>query len=253
MSESVQRPASITILGVPVHNLTYEEALARIATMIEAGRPHQIVTVNPEFLVMASRDPHFRRVLLAADLALADGVGLQLAAALQGRRFVSRVAGSELLYRLAPVAAERGWRLFFLGAAPGVAVRAAKHLRAAYPTLEIETNAADPTPEGTAAALAHVQAVRPDILMVAYGAPTQDLWIARHGRAAGVPVMMGIGGSLDYVAGVVPRAPKLWRDLGLEWLYRLVRQPWRWRRQLRLPLFVVLVLGERFRPPKREA
>jgi N-acetylglucosaminyldiphosphoundecaprenol N-acetyl-beta-D-mannosaminyltransferase len=239
----VQSPDSITILGVPVHNLTYDEALARIGGMVEAGRPHQIATVNPEFLVVARRHAEFRRALLEADLALADGVGLQLAAALQGRRFTGRVPGSELVYRLLPVAAARGWRLFFLGAAPGVAARAAGAARARYRELQI----ADPTPEGAAAALDHIRAARPDILLVAYGAPTQDLWIARHGAQAGVPVMMGVGGTLDFLAGVTPRPPRIYHRLGLEWLYRLWQQPWRWRRQMRLPLFVLLVLLERVR------
>ncbi|HBY97246.1 MAG TPA: hypothetical protein DEP84_25460, partial [Chloroflexi bacterium] len=130
------RPESITVLRVPIHNLTFDEALARIAAMIATGRPNQIVTINPEFLVIARNNPAFHTVLASADLALADGVGLQLAAALQGRRFVSRVPGSELVYRLAPLAAAHGWRLFFLGAGPGIAERAAQVLRAQYPTLK---------------------------------------------------------------------------------------------------------------------
>ncbi|MDQ4078401.1 MAG: WecB/TagA/CpsF family glycosyltransferase [Chloroflexota bacterium] len=243
----LQKPASITILGVPIHNLTYEEAFARIDGMIASGRPHQIVTVNPEFLVIARENDPFYETLVNADLAFADGVGLQLAALFQGRRFVSRVAGSVLVYRLAPLAAERGWRLFFLGAGPGVAAQAAQALRRRYPTIQIDVNGADPTPEGTAGALAHIQSVRPDILLVAYGAPTQDLWIARYGETAGVPVMMGIGGTLDFLAGVVPRPPPISHTLGLDWLYRLWKQPYRWRRQLRLPLFVLLVLTERAR------
>ncbi len=236
---------SITILGVPVHNLTYDQALACIVAMVESRRPHQIVTVNPEFLVIARSDAGFHRVLRSADLALADGVGLHLAAALQGRRFVSRVPGSLLVDRLAPLAAEKGWRLFFLGAGPGVAARAAHAYQARCPGLQIEVNGADPTPQGAAQALAHIRAARPDILLVAYGAPVQDLWIARHRAEVAVPVMMGIGGTLDFVAGTAPRPPAIYHRLGLEWLYRLWTQPWRWRRQLRLPIFVFLAVAER--------
>jgi N-acetylglucosaminyldiphosphoundecaprenol N-acetyl-beta-D-mannosaminyltransferase len=238
---------SITILGVRVHNLTYDEVLDSISAMVATGRPHQIVTANPEYLVIAHGDPEFQQVLESADLVLADGVGLQWAALLQGRRFVSRVPGSELVYRVAPAAAARGWRLFFLGAGPGVAARAGEVLRNRYPGLEIETDGADPTEEGTASALAHIRAVRPDILLVAYGAPSQDLWIARNLAAAGVPAVMGVGGTFDFIAGIVPRPPGFVRTLGLEWLYRLVRQPWRWRRQLRLPVFVFLAVAERLR------
>ncbi len=111
--------------------------------------------------------------------------------------------------------------------------------------MQIAVSDADPTPEGTAAALAQIRRDRPDILMVAYGAPKQDLWIAWHKEEAGVPVMIGIGGTLDFLAGTAPRPPQIWHTLGLEWLYRLWKQPWRWRRQLRLPLFVWLVLAER--------
>lgn len=241
------KASPITILGVPIHNLTYDEALARVAGMVQAGGTHQVVTVNPEFLVIARRDLEFRRALLQADLALADGVGLQLAAAMQGRRFVTRVPGSELVYRLLPLAAARGWRLFFLGAAPGVAVRAAEVARASYPGLVVEADGADPTPQGAAAALAHVRAVRPDVMLVAYGAPAQDVWIARYGAEAQVPVMMGVGGTLDFLAGTAERPPHTLHRLGLEWLYRLLRQPWRWRRQLRLPVFVGLAVAERIR------
>jgi N-acetylglucosaminyldiphosphoundecaprenol N-acetyl-beta-D-mannosaminyltransferase len=242
-----RKASAITILGVPVHNLTYDEALARIGAMVEAGRPHQVVTVNPEFLVIARRDLEFRRALLQADLALADGVGLQLAAAMQGRRFATRVPGSELVYRLLPLAAARGWRLFFLGASPGVALRAAEVARASYPGLMVEADGADPTPQGTSTALAHIRAARPDVLLVAYGAPAQDVWIARHGAEAQVPVMMGVGGTLDFIAGTAARPPHTLHRLGLEWLYRLWKQPWRWRRQLRLPVFVGLALAERIR------
>lgn len=236
---------TITILDVPIHNLTYDQTFARIQEMIDSGAPHQVVTVNPEFLVMARQDASFRRVLQGADLVLADGVGLHLGAWLQRKRFVARVAGSQLVYRLAPLAAQQGWRLFFLGAGPGVAEDAAQRLRSQYPGINITVNEADPTDEGTASALAHIHTVRPDILLVAYGAPKQDLWIARYKEKAAVPVMIGIGGTLDVIAGRTPRPPQWLHDIGLEWLYRLWTQPWRWRRQLRLPVYVFLILAER--------
>ncbi|MBI1299431.1 WecB/TagA/CpsF family glycosyltransferase [bacterium] len=236
---------TITILDVLIHNLTYAETFARIEKMIHTGAPHQVATVNPEFLVVARQDPSFRGVLQAADLVLADGVGLHLGAWLQGKRFVSRVAGSQLVYRLSPLAAQKGWRLFFLGAGPGVAEEAAQRLRDHYPHIDITVNAADPTEAGTAAALDHIRSTRPDILLVAYGAPQQDLWIAHNKEKAAVPVMIGIGGTLDVIAGRTPRPPQWLHDIGLEWLYRLWKQPWRWRRQLRLPVFVGLVIAER--------
>ncbi|MBX3001361.1 MAG: WecB/TagA/CpsF family glycosyltransferase [Caldilineaceae bacterium] len=243
----------IPILGVPIHNLTYDETFAHIKRMIASGQPHQLATVNPEFLVMAQRDLDFRRALLDADLRLADGVGLQWGAMLQGTRFVSRVAGSQLVYRLAPLAADKGWRLFFLGAGPGVAMAAAERLRAEHPAIQIEVNGADPTPEGSAAALRHIRSVQPDILLVAYGAPKQDLWIARHKAEAGVPVMIGVGGTLDVIAGRTPRPPQWMHDLGFEWLFRLWKQPGRWRRQLRLPIYVGMLLAEKAKGKRQKA
>lgn len=241
----MEHPPTITILDIPIHNVTYAETFAWIEEMIHTGAPRQVATVNPEFLVVARQDPSFRRVLQAADLVLADGVGLHLGALLQGKRFVSRVAGSQLVYRLAPLAAEKGWRLFFLGAGPGVAEDAAQRLRSQYPQIQITVNEADPTEDGTTAALDHIHRTRPDILLVAYGAPKQDLWIAHNKKSAAVPVMIGIGGTLDVIAGRTPRPPQWLHDIGLEWLYRLWKQPWRWRRQLRLPVFVGLVIAER--------
>jgi N-acetylglucosaminyldiphosphoundecaprenol N-acetyl-beta-D-mannosaminyltransferase len=236
---------SIRILGVPVHNLTKEEVLSRLEKMVESGRSHQVVTVNPEFLVLARNNKEFHKLLTEADLALVDGAGLQLAALLQGRHFASRIPGSELIHFLAPKAVKKGWRFFFLGAAPGVARKAAEKLQLLYPGIKVSVSEADPTAEGTKAALSSIRETQPHILLVAYGAPTQDLWIARHREEIKVPLMIGVGGTLDYLAGTAVRPPKGVSNLGLEWLYRLIKQPWRWRRQLRLPIFVFLILLER--------
>lgn len=237
----------ITILGVPIHNLTYKEAFTHIEKMIRINNPHQIVTVNPEFLVIAKKDRHFREVLLNADLALADGVGLQWGAILQKKHFVTRIPGAELTERIMPVANEKKWSIFLLGARSNVAEKAADKLKLKYPELKIDFDNADPTPDGTKKALQHIKKIKPDILLVAYGAPAQDLWIARHKSELNVPVMMGVGGTLDFLAGVSPRPPKILHKLGLEWSYRLIREPWRWKRQLHIPLFIYMVITERFK------
>jgi N-acetylglucosaminyldiphosphoundecaprenol N-acetyl-beta-D-mannosaminyltransferase len=237
---------TIKILGVPVHNVTSDEVLDLMDKMISSRRPHHIVTVNPEFLVIANSDADFKKILASADLALADGVGLQFAALLQGKRFVERVAGTDLVYKLAPVAEKKGWSLFFLGAAPGVAQKAARRLKKEYPRLKIIVDESDPTPEGSKKALKQIKETQPDILFVAYGAPTQDRWIAKRKTELNVPVMIGVGGALDFIAGEVPRAPLFLRKMGLEWLYRLIKEPRRWHRQLRLPKFVSLVIAEQF-------
>jgi N-acetylglucosaminyldiphosphoundecaprenol N-acetyl-beta-D-mannosaminyltransferase len=220
-----------TILSVRVDDLTPDEAVARCQAFIQEGGVHQVVTVNPEFVVAAQSDAAFARVLAQADLAVPDGAGLLLAARWLRTPLRARVTGVGLSRRLADLAARQGYRLFLLGAAPGVAQRAADRLSADYPGLLIagvHTGSPDPAEEASIVAL--IRAAAPHILLVAYGAPAQDKWIARNLERLGVPVCMGVGGVLDYLAGAVPYAPAWLRRLGLEWLYRLVRQPRRWRR-----------------------
>lgn len=231
------------VLGVPIHDVTYDEALEWMAAWVVQGGAHQLATVNPEFVMAARRDAAFRAVLEQADLCLPDGVGITLAARYMGRPLRERVAGVDLVERLAARAAQTGWRLFFLGAAPGVAERAAEVLCARNPGLVVcGTFAGSPATEEEAHIVRRVQAARADVVLVAYGAPAQDVWIARNLACTGAAVGIGVGGVFDYVSGAVPRAPAWARRLGLEWLVRLVRQPWRWRRQLALPHFVLLVL-----------
>ncbi len=210
---------------------------------VQEGGVHQVATVNPEFVMRARRDDAFRQALAQADLAVPDGVGLIWAGLLLGRRFRGRVPGVELTHRLAALAADRGYALYLLGAAPGVAEEAAACLRKDHPGLRIAgTYAGSPDPADEEQIVARIRAAAPQILLVAYGAPQQDLWLRRNLPRLFVPVGMGVGGTLDYIAGRVPRAPAWMRRIGLEWSYRLIRQPWRWRRMLALPTFAGLVL-----------
>ena len=234
------------VLGVRVDDVTYEEALSLIEGFIREGTPHQVVTVNPEFVVAARQDKEFRRILNAADLALPDGIGIVWASHLLGRPLRERVAGSDLMPKIAALAAERGYRLFLLGAAEGVAAEAARRLQERNPGLVVAgTYAGSPAVEEEDEIVALIRAARPHVLFVAYGAPAQDKWIARNLERLGVPVCMGVGGAFDFIAGVAKRAPRWVQRLGLEWLHRLLHQPWRWRRQLALVKFAGLVLRER--------
>jgi len=234
---------ALRILGIPIHDVTLDEAVEQAAAWVKEGRAHQMATVNPEFVMAARRDPAFRAVLEGADLCLPDGVGITLAARYLGRPLRERVAGVDLVDALAARAARDGWRVFFLGAAPGVADRAASLLAARYPGLTVAgTHAGSPRREEEDDIVRRVREARADVLLVAYGAPAQDLWLARNLARTGAKVGVGVGGAFDYIAGVVPRAPRWMRRVGLEWLYRLIRQPWRWRRQRVLPLYALLVL-----------
>lgn len=234
---------SVSILGVRVDALTWEAFEARAAAFVRSGLPHQLVTVNPEFVMAAQRDPAFSRVLAAADLALADGWGLLWAARRLGRPLPARITGSDGVPRLAALAAQNGWRVFLLGAAPGVAEQAASALRARHPGLQIVgIFAGSPAAEEEEAIVARIAAARPHVLFVAYGAPSQDLWIARTQPRLQIPLAMGVGGALDFIAGVRRRAPVWMQRARLEWLFRLAQEPWRWRRQLALPRFVWAVV-----------
>lgn len=242
------------ILGVPVDDVTLPEVVSQVRAWIAAGpgRLRQVTTVNPEFIMAARRDAAFRGVLERADLATADGVGVILAARLLGRPIRARVTGVDLVEALA-AAGDPALRLFLLGAGPGIAERAAAALAARHPGVTIAgTWAGSPQPSDAPEIMARIEASGANLLLVAFGAPAQDRWIDRH-RAelatCGIVIAIGVGGTFDYLAGAVPRAPAVIRRLGFEWLYRLIRQPWRWRRQLVLPLFAALVLRERLRHP----
>jgi N-acetylglucosaminyldiphosphoundecaprenol N-acetyl-beta-D-mannosaminyltransferase len=239
---------STELLGVRVDDVTYDDLLSHVDDFVASGQPHQIVTLNPEMLVAAHQNPAFRELLNDSDLNVADGVGLILAARWLGCPLQGRVTGSDGIYVLAEHCARRGYRLFLLGAAPGVAQSVAQRLTSENPGLKVAgTHAGSPQPEDEEDVIARVRASAPELLLVAYGVPAEEAWIARHRNRLGVPVMLGVGGAFDFVAGVARRAPPWMRRAGLEWLYRLVQQPWRWRRQLALPRFLWLVTKQRLR------
>lgn len=242
-SEALAPPA-LSILGVPVHGVTMAETIEAVHRFMAESRLHQIATVNPEFVMTAQEDVAFMQVLRGADLCLPDGIGLVLASRRYGRPLPQRVAGSELVYHLAAAAAQSGWRLYLLGAAPGVAAAAADILQERYVGLRIAgTHAGSPAPEENDAIVARINASKADLLYVAYGAPRQDKWIARNRDALStVRVALGVGGALDFVTGRAVRAPRWIQRLGLEWLHRLWREPWRWRRMLALPRFALRVV-----------
>ncbi|WP_110513901.1 WecB/TagA/CpsF family glycosyltransferase [Herpetosiphon llansteffanensis] len=238
---SFQRPAdlaSVEILGVRVDDVTMDETVDLIAAMLAAGGVHQIATVNPEFVMAAQTNVAFRATLAATSLSVPDGTGLLHAARWQGKQLRAKVTGIDLTERLAAESAERGWKIFLLGAADGVATKAAAVLQARYPKCQIVgTWAGSPREPDQAAIAAEIRRSQPEIVLVAYGAPAQDLWIRRYGALLGIKLGIGVGGTFDDLAGLRPRAPQWMRKFGLEWLWRLIRHPQRWRR-----IFTAVVL-----------
>lgn len=237
-----QRPR-VRVLGTPVDAATMAEAVEAAGVLVERGRPSMIVTTNPELIMHAQGDPELGAILDGADLVVPDGIGVVWAARLLGHRVPERVPGVELTEALLALAAARGYRVYFLGAAEGVAVEAAARLTSRFPGLTVAgTHHGYFGQREEPRIIAEIRAAAPHILFVAMGAPRQEKWIARNLRECGVPLCMGIGGSLDVFAGRVQRAPGWVQAAGLEWLYRLVRQPSRARRMLALPRFAVRVL-----------
>jgi len=232
----------IRVLGVRVDCVDMAGALERIAQLVDAGGHHLVATVNPEFVMRARVDHEFARVLESADLCLADGSGVVWAARRQGCPIREPVTGVDLIPQLAALCPRRHFRLFLLGAAPGVAADFASRLRTDHPDLDVKAHAGSPDPSSDAESLALIHAHKPHVLLVAYGHPNQELWIDRLSDSLGVAVAIGVGGAYDYLTGRVPRAPAWMRRAGLEWLFRLVRQPWRIRRMAVLPLYALRVL-----------
>jgi len=218
-------------------------ALDRIEQLVGAGGAHLVATLNPEFIMRARRDPEFGRVLESADLCLADGTGVVWAARRQGCDLSAPVTGVDLIPPLAALCAKRGFRLFLLGAEPGVAAELAARLLAQHPELAVAAHAGSPDPSADEEALALIRDHRTQVLLVAFGAPRQELWIDRLKDRLGVAVGIGVGGAFDYLTGRVPRAPVWMRRTGLEWLYRLAYQPWRVRRMAVLPAYAIKVLS----------
>lgn len=223
--------------------VTESDVLAFAAERIAQRRPAQIATVNAEFVMHARRDSSFLDVLRVCDLRTPDGFGVVLAARRRGLSIGGRVGGSDLIWSLSEQASRLNHRIFLLGARPGIAKQAADRLASRFPDLVVAgTYPGSPYPPDDASQIRLIQEARPDVLFVAFGAPQQDLWIARVKEQLAVPVIMGVGGSFDYVAGAARRAPRWMRDSGFDWLFRLVRQPWRWQRMLVLPQFAFLAM-----------
>jgi N-acetylglucosaminyldiphosphoundecaprenol N-acetyl-beta-D-mannosaminyltransferase len=251
----------IRILGVRVHQIRQKELLRKCRIWLEeqgsSGRLHQITTVNPEFIMEAQKNEEFRNVLNMSDCAIADGIGLFFASVfLYGwRHRLFRVTGVDVTWSLAEMCASMGKSMYLLGGAPGVARCAAEVLQKKYPALQI-VGAHEGIPKGAArpSITFHedlckaITDAAPDVLLVALGSPKQDIWIAEHASLLPtVVIAMGVGGTLDYIAGIVPYAPRWIRTIGLEWIYRLVTQPRRWRRIVTaVVLFPLAVIRNKF-------
>jgi N-acetylglucosaminyldiphosphoundecaprenol N-acetyl-beta-D-mannosaminyltransferase len=239
-----------TLLGVPIDALTEAEAVDWVARAIADGRPRLVISVNPERIMHARRDPAFAAVLRRADLALADGAGVFWAARRLGYPLPARIPGVDFVKALAARGASTGWRFYFLGGGPGVAEAAGRVLSDTCPGFILAgAQPGSPEPGADAATTEAIRSSRAQVLLLAYGAAVEEAWLARNLDRSGAIIGLGVGGAFDFISGRVRRAPPWMRQLGLEWLHRLGHQPWRWRRMLALPRFVLRVLAQ----PRRDA
>jgi N-acetylglucosaminyldiphosphoundecaprenol N-acetyl-beta-D-mannosaminyltransferase len=230
----------VAILRVPIDPLTMEHALERIDAFIRSGQPHHVFTADASGIMRAHEDPALLEMVRQADLITPDGSGVMLASRMRGVALPERVSGVDLVQRISERSAQRGYRLYFFGAAVGVAQAAADALQIRYPGMTVAgTRNGYFTPDDEANIVAEIAAAKPDVLFVALGIPKQELFIRRYFQQLGVPVMVGIGGSLDVISGKLQRAPSWMQRAGLEWLYRVLQEPTRYKRLTALPHFVV--------------
>ncbi|HLC39145.1 MAG TPA: WecB/TagA/CpsF family glycosyltransferase [Patescibacteria group bacterium] len=216
------------ILGVRVHNLSFNQALEKIESFIKSGQKHQIATINAEFIIAAQKDLEFKKILNSASLAVPDGTGLLFASKfLYGAKnaFKERVTGVDLTWELAKIAEKNNWSIYLLGAKTGVAQKTAVRLKYLYHNLKIVAISEGMPRYTEKQVLANINKVKPDILLVAFGAPKQEKFIAKNLPNLNFKVAIGVGGTFDFIAETQKRAPVWLQKLGLEWLWRLIHEP----------------------------
>lgn len=234
----------IDVLGVGFDNVTMSEAVDRGMALLHEAGAHYVVTPNPEIVEVCRENAAARAAVNGADLVLPDGIGVIKGAAMLGTPLKEKTPGIEFAAYLMERMAKEGSSLYLLGAKPGVAEQAAEKLAAQYPGLVI-AGVHDGYFQEDGPIVEAIRQSGADAVFVCLGAPKQELWMAKNGPATGARLLCGLGGSLDVFAGVVERAPKFWSDHGLEWFYRLCKEPRRIGRMMKLPLFLVHVKRER--------
>lgn len=234
----------IKILGVPIHPLTMEQTVAELDSRLEQGQQTFVVTANAEIIMMCQQDAGYKKIIAQeADLVLPDGAGAVWAGRYLGQQVPERVAGFDLYNRLLALSAQKGYKAYFFGGAPGVAEAAKAKAASLYPGVQVAgcrngyfTDAEVP------AIIEDINKSGADMLFVALGAPKQEKWLLEHRQELQPKILMGIGGSFDVLAGKMERAPKWMQDASLEWAFRLYKQPSRFVRMLALPKFVLKVM-----------
>ncbi|MCL6601891.1 MAG: WecB/TagA/CpsF family glycosyltransferase [Paenibacillus sp.] len=237
---------TVPIYGIPVSKLDMQETVAYLVQAVSARAPHQIITANPIMVMSALESPKYMEIMTSAELVVPDGTGVVWAAERCGNPVKERVAGFDLLHELLKAGESYHWRVYLLGSTPEVIRETAKRLQMQYPAIVIAGfrdgyfGAAEDEE-----VVAEIISTNPDLLFVARGADSQEPWIAKYKSKLAIPIMMGVGGSFDVISGKTRRAPKAFQKLRIEWLYRLLKEPTRYRRMLALPKFALKVLRDK--------
>jgi len=237
---------TVKIFGVPIDVVTLEDAFNRVKYFLEEKRFSMVFTPNTEIVMIAKKDMELKEVLLSSDMNIPDGIGLIIASRIHNLGLIERVTGVDLMDRMLKFCNFTKKSIFILGGRPGIAEQAARNIKKEYPNIEIKGVAHGYFDEKEEVKIVdRINENKPDILFVGLGAPKQEKWIYKYRNILNAKVAMGIGGSIDIWAGTAKRAPKIFQRLGLEWFYRLIKEPWRIKRMLELPKFLFQVLISR--------
>jgi N-acetylglucosaminyldiphosphoundecaprenol N-acetyl-beta-D-mannosaminyltransferase len=237
--------SNVEILNIQFVNKLFNEVVQDIAKRISKKEKTFIVTANPEIVMYAEEHPNYKKIIQSADLIVPDGAGIVLASKILRNPIRERVAGFDLTIRLLQLAVTEGWSIFLLGGKPEVNQKAAQRIKVEFPGIDLAGHHHGYFDMKDKSLTEKIRSVKPDIILVALGFPKQEKWISANIECFEKGVFMGVGGTVDILAGEAKRAPFIWRKLNLEWLYRLLSQPARWKRMLVLPEFVGVVLREK--------
>ena len=244
--------SSINVLGVRVDRGDMMGALCQIDSFVKKEGLHHVITLNAEIIYRAQSDEKLKELINSADLVTPDGSGVVWAAGILGEPLTERVTGIDLMEEICRQAHHNGWKIYLLGGAPGIADEAAEKLRTRFPNINIVGTQHGYFPENEEdEVLARIKAKEPDIIFVALGAPRQEFWIRKNKSRLLAKVAVGVGGSFDVISGRIKRAPVWMQKLKLEWLARLIKEPWRAKRMMALPKFMISVLKSKSQKSSR--
>ncbi|OKP85857.1 N-acetylmannosaminyltransferase [Paenibacillus helianthi] len=237
---------TVPIYGIRVSKIDMKATVSYLTDAVQKREPHQVITANPIMVMMALENPAYMEIMKSAELVVPDGTGVVWAAEYCKQPVAERVAGFDLLHELLHRGESYNWKVYLLGSTPEVIRETASRLQTQYPGIIIAGyHDGFFGPDADEEIISGIVKAQPDLLFVARGADSQEPWIAKYKTRLNIPVMMGVGGSFDVISGKSRRAPKAFQKLRAEWLYRLLKEPTRYKRMLALPKFAVKVLREK--------